>query len=202
MCVNIIAMTERIVIRNGSRILTPKQYRQFREALDPNGGYRIILDVLVNTGLRVVEFWYVARHPECYHASARVIDLPKAGAAKKPKSKTTDRTIKLTPQGCKALETLYSSEIEFRDRTSMREAFIRAAKKAGLGVDGINPKMCRKWLVSWLFECRKDIGIDSADITANMGHGEDVMIQNYLGIFSSDDHMDILMFLRGWGEAR
>jgi integrase len=193
------AMNERIVIRKGSRIFTPKQYRQFREALDPNGGYRIILDVLVNTGLRIVEFWYVARHPECYHASARVIDLPKAGAAKKPKAKTTDRTIQLTAAGCKALETLYASEIGFRDRTSMREAFIRAAKKVGVGVEGINPKMCRKWLVSWLFECRKDLGIDSADITANMGHGEDVMIQNYLGIFSIDDHQDILGFLKGWG---
>lgn len=192
-------MNERIVIRKGSRILTPKQYRQFREALDPNFGYRLLLDAMVNTGLRMVEFWYVVDHPECYHASARVIDLPKAGAAKKPKAKTTDRTIKLTAQGCKALEAVYSSGVEFRHRNSMRDAFIRAAKKSGLGADGINPKMCRKWLVSWLFEARKDIGIDSADITANMGHGEDVMIQNYLGIFAEDDHADIVAFLKGWG---
>jgi hypothetical protein len=194
-------MSDRIVIRNGSRILTPKEYRQFREALDPNFGYRIILDAMVNTGLRITEFWYVVKHPDCYHASARVIDLPKVGAAKKPKAKTTDRTIRLTANGCKALETLYSSGVVFRDRTSMREAFIRAAIKCGLGAEGINPKMCRKWLVSWLFECRKDLGIDSADITANMGHGEDVMIQNYLGIFSQEDHADILTFLKGWGGA-
>ena len=192
-------MSDRVVIRNGSRILTPTEYRKFREALDPNCGYRIILDAMVNTGLRVKEFWYVAKHPECYHASARVIDLPKAGAAKKPKAKTTDRTIRLTEKGCKALETLYNSGVVFRDRTSMRDAFIRAGIKCGLGSDGINPKMCRKWLVSWLFECRKDLGIDSADITANMGHGEDVMIQNYLGIFSQEDHSDILAFLKGWG---
>ena len=194
-------MSERIVIRNGSRILTPNEYRKFREALDPNCGYRIILDAMVNTGLRITEFWYVAKHPECYHASARVIDLPKVGAAKKPKAKTTDRTIRLTTHGCKAIETLYASGVVFRDRTSMREAFIRAAIKSGLGADGINPKMCRKWLVSWLFECRKDLGIDSADITANMGHGEDVMIQNYLGIFSPEDHVDILTFLKGWGST-
>ena len=189
------------MVRNGSRIFTQNEYRKFREALDPNCGYRIILDAMVNTGLRITEFWYVSKHPECYHASARVIDLPKVGAAKKPKAKTTDRTIRLTAQGCRALETLYSSGVVFRDRTSMREAFIRAAIKSGLGADGINPKMCRKWLVSWLFECRKDLGIDSADITANMGHGEDVMIQNYLGIFSQEDHSDILGFLKGWGSA-
>jgi hypothetical protein len=34
-----------------------------------------------------------------------------------------------------------------------------------------------------------------------MGHGEDVMIQNYLGIFSPDDHADIMAFLKGWGGA-
>jgi hypothetical protein len=191
-------MTERIVIRNGSRIFTPKQYRQFREALDPNFGYRLLLDGMVNTGLRMVEFWYVVEHSDCYHASARVIDLPKIGAAKKWKAKTTDRTIRLTQAGCRAMEAIYSSGIIARDRTSMRDAFRRAAKKAGLGVEGINPKMCRKWLVSWLFECRKDLGIDSADITANMGHGEDVMIQNYLGIFSQEDHADIFAFLKGW----
>ena len=83
------------MIRKGSRILTPKEYRQFREALDPNFGYRILLDAMVNTGLRITEFWYVAKHPECYHASARVIDLPKVGAAKKPKAKKATKETKI-----------------------------------------------------------------------------------------------------------
>ena len=146
----------------------------------------------------MVEFWYILKHPECYHAADHIIDLPRKGAAKKPNMKHTDRSIRLTINGCKSMETLFNSGIQFRDRTSMRDAFIRAAEKCGLGKEGINPKMCRKWLVSWLFDARKDLCFDSADITANMGHGEDVMIENYLGIFSKEDHADIVEFLRGW----
>jgi integrase len=189
-------MAERIIIRQGSRILTPKEYAKLRENLDPNFGYRIISDVLLNTGLRIVEFWNLSKHKEWYHGSARVIDLPAAGACKKPKCKKTDRTIKLTANGCKALDTFFGME---RDRTAMREALIRAAIKAGFGKEGINPKMFRKCLVSWLVECRKDLGIDSLEITATMGHSQDTMIDNYLGIgFGKDDHIDMLEFLKGW----
>lgn len=193
-------MTERIIIRNGSRILTPKEYARLRENLDPNVGYRIIIDCLLNTGLRIVEFWNLSKHKEWYHGSARLIDLPASGACKKPKCKRTDRTIKLTAGGCRALDMLFGSELDFRDRTAMREALIRAAVKAGLGKEGINPKMFRKLLISWLFECRKDLGIDSADITVSMGHSEDTMIDNYLGIgFQPEDHADMVAFLKGWG---
>jgi integrase len=192
-------MAERIIIRQGSRILTPKEYAKVRENLDPNFGYRIISDVLLNTGLRIVEFWNLSKHKEWYHGSARVIDLPAAGACKKPKCKKTDRTIKLTANGCKALDTFFGMEIEFRDRTAMREALIRAAIKAGFSKEGINPKMFRKCLVSWLVECRKDLGIDSLEITATMGHSQDTMIDNYLGIgFQKEDHADMLEFLKGW----
>jgi integrase len=195
-------MTERIIVRNGSRILTPKEYAKLREHLDPNFGYRIICDCLLNTGLRVVEFWNLSKHKDWYHASARVIDLPASGACKKPKCKTSDRTIKLTVGGCKALDLMFGSELEFRDRTAMREALLRAAAKAGLDKKGINPKMFRKILISWLFACRKELGIDSIDITVNMGHSEDTMIDHYLGInFTQEDKNDIIAYLKGWGEA-
>lgn len=191
---------ERIVVRKGSRILVPKQFYRIREKLDPNVGYRMIIDVLINTGLRVVEFWNVANNPEWYHSSARVIDLPAIGACKKPKCKSTDRTIKLTANGCKALDVFFGANLDFRDRNSMRDALLRAATKADLGVTGINPKMFRKCLASWLVECRKDLGIDSMDITVSLGHSEDTMIEHYLGIgFSKEDHADMVEFLKGWG---
>jgi integrase len=83
----------------------------------------------------------------------------------------------------------------------MRDVLIRAAVKAGLGKDGINPKMFRKCLVSWLVECRKELGIDSLEITASMGHSESVMMEDYLGIgFGREDHADMLEFLKGWKE--
>jgi len=200
-CIIIIMKKERLLIRNGSRILTPAQHYRLREALDPNGGYRIIIDGLINTGARVVEFWKIVKNPQWYHASRRLIDLPSIGACKKPMCTQTDRTIKLTERGCAALDIIYSSEIEYRDPASMNQALKRAAKKAGFEhVEGINSKMYRKILISWLIECRKDLGIDSSDIQASMGHTEDTMIASYLGIgFDEQEHADMLAFVKGWG---
>lgn len=187
---------ERIIIRNGSRIITPKQYERLRAELKPE--YRIMTDVLIHTGLRIVEFWNLKKNRHWYHRSARVIDLPAIGACKKPKCKRTDRTIRLSDKAINALDRLFEDELDFKDRNSWRGVLIRAAGRSGLGIEGINPKMFRKTLISMLVECRKDLGIDSLEISACMGHSQDTMIDNYLGIFQKEDHSDILEFLKGW----
>ena len=190
-------MSERIIIRQGCRILTPAQYLKLKEHL--NEAYRLISDAMLNTGLRTVEFWALAEHPEWYHASSRVIDLPKEGAAKKAKSAKKDRTIRLTAGGCKALDALFGAKVDYRDRDATRKALRRAATAAGFGPKGIMPKMFRKMLASWLVEGRKELGIDSLDITANMGHEEKTLRDHYLGIgFDKKDHDDMVEFLKGW----
>jgi integrase len=164
-----------------------------------NETYRLITDAMLNTGLRAVEFWALVEHPEWYYPSSRVIDLPKEGAANKVKSTKKDRTIRLTSGGCKSLDTLFALKVEFRDRDAMRKALRRAGVAAGFGTKGIMPKMFRKMLASWLVECRKELYIDSLDITANMGHEERTLRDNYLGIgFDKRDHDDMLEFLKGW----
>jgi integrase len=191
--------TERMLMMEGSRILTPRQYYMFREKLDPNFSYRMIADVLLNSGLRIVEFWKVLENPHWYNPSLRVIDLPKIGACKNPICGTTDRTIRLTPSGCKALETLLGAEIEYRSPTAMRNAFVRAAIKAGLGKDGINPKMLRKCLASWLVAARKAYSIDIFDITSNLGHDQKTLQGNYAGmVFSKPDQAEMVEFLAEW----
>lgn len=192
-------MSSRIIIRQGARILTPKEYDKLREQLDPNIGYRLIIDALLNTGLRVVEFWSLTQNQHWYHSSSRVIDLPAIGAAKKAKSSKKDRTIRLTEAGCKSLDTLFAVGVNFRERDAMGNALKRAAIKAGLGGNGICPKMFRKMLASWLVACRKDFGIDTLDITANMGHDEKTLRDHYMGIgFAAEDHEDMVKFLKGW----
>jgi tryptophan 2,3-dioxygenase len=192
-------MAERVIERQGSRILTPSQYLRLREQLDPNIGYQLITDALLNTGLRTVEFWHLVDNPHWYHSSSRVIDLPAVGAAKKQKSSKKDRTIRLTENGCKSLDTLFAVKIKFKDRDQMGKALKRAAIKAGFGARYINPKMFRKMLVSYLCDCRKELGIDALDITANMGHDEKTLRDHYLGIgFNEKDHLEILEFLQGW----
>jgi integrase len=189
---------KRDLIRSGSRILVPSELRSLREALNPE--YRIIIDGLIHTGARGVEFWAIVKHPEWFHAGRRIIDLPKVGAAKKQKMKHTDRTIKLTINGVYAMQNIYTNGIKFKSRSALNQALKRAAIKAGINPIGINSKCFRKILISWLVEIRKDVGIDSLDITTSMGHTKDTMIEDYLGMaFSRIEHDDMLDFLKGWG---
>lgn len=192
-------MAERVIIRQGCRILTPAQYRKLSAELTVE--YRLICDFLLATGLRLVEFWYVVDHPDCYHAANRLIDLPREGASKKDKSSRKDRTIRLTRGGCNAVEAAFASKLQFKERDAMRGSLIRAAERAGLGRKGIMPKMFRKILVSWLVEVRNDLGVDALEITANMGHDEKTLRDHYLGVgFSKEEHAEMLEYLKGWKE--
>jgi integrase len=190
-------MSEREIIRQKGRILTPREYQAFRSCLNPT--YQVISDVLFHTGLRIVEFWAFVEHPEWYHASVRVIDLPEEGSTKKKKAEYVQRTIRLTLEGCKAVELLNGLHPRKMTRVAMGDAFKRAAIKANLGTKGITPKCLRKSLVSLLMEVRKDLNIDSLDIGASMGHDLETLRVHYLGVgFSKEDHDDIVEFLKGW----
>lgn len=193
-------MTKRIIIRQGSRILTPAEYKLMRECLNQN--YRIISDVLLNSGMRIVEFWEFTKNRQWYHSSGGIIDLPERGACKKPNCTSTDRTIRLTERGCRAIDTMFELGVIYRNKDTMRQALMRAAERAGLTNEGINPKMYRKWLISWLVEARKELGIDALDITSSMGHTEATMKSNYLGVFgcsdTDPDHRDMVEYLKGW----
>jgi integrase len=193
-------MDKRIVEREGSRILIPAEYKLLRENLNQN--YRIISDVLLNTGMRIVEFWKFTENRQWYHPSIRVIDLPKEGACKKEKCTTTNRTIRLTERGCRAIDTMFEVGVIYRNKDTMRQALMRAAERAGIGTQGINPKMYRKWIISWLVEARKELGIDALDITSSMGHTEATLKAHYLGVFgcsdTDPDHRDMVEYLKGW----
>ncbi|MDD3645707.1 MAG: hypothetical protein PHR19_09300 [Bacteroidales bacterium] len=188
--------------KKGSRILTPSLARKIRDCLEPK--YQMIFDIQLNTGLRQVEFWWLMRHPDCYHASRRVIDLPKEGACKKPKCKTDARTIRLTVAGARALENAFYNRLGAEKPLGERafgQALTRACIKAGISPKLINPKCLRKSMESWLVEIRKDMGIDFLDILANQGHTEKVSIESYVGfVFGEQDHADMLKFFKGWKE--
>lgn len=189
----IVHMSRRIILRQGSRILLPSEYVMLRSELPLN--YQVLCDALLNTGMRVVEFWPLCDHPEWYHSSARIIDLPKEGSAKK--GNMEERTIRLTARGAKSLDILFETKPDFRERDSMRGALIRASERSGLGSKGIMPKMFRKWLASYFVECRKDLDIDTLEICANMGHDEKTLRKYYYGVFNPGDHAEIYEFMRG-----
>jgi len=190
-------MAERIIIRQGSRILGPLQAEKLFEQMNP--GYLITCKALLHTGLRLVELWALRDNPEWYNEKSRVIDLPKEGSAKKQKIESVDRTIRLTEEGCKAVSVFLQVRPPVRDSDAFGKALRRYALKAGIGIKGISAKIFRKWLISWLVECKQDLNIDALDITANMGHDLKTLQKHYLGIgFSEDDHIAMVRFLRGW----
>jgi integrase len=187
-------MTSQPIIKQKTRILTPQEYFKLREQLKP--AYKLICDVLLNTGMRVEEFWEFTKNPNWYRAARRCIDMPQ-GSIKKTRALHQERTIVLTLNGCDAVEALRSYTPTPMTRTAMRNALLLAAEHAGLSPEGINPKMFRKTCISWLIAAGKD----SLLVSAHAGHTLETMRVHYLGIsFEKQDLEDIEKYMKGWGE--
>ena len=163
-----------ILSKSKTRILTIHQYKKFREHLNPV--YKCIADVLLNTGMRVEEFWEWYLHDfklkdtpnrRWYKPSLNIIHLPK-GVVKKEKALHQERQIILTENGCQAVETLLNIEIKKVSRASMREAFRLAAEKAGISSEYVTPKMFRKSIETMLLRC----GFSEFRISASIGHSQ------------------------------
>jgi integrase len=113
--------------------------------------------------------------------------------------------------GCDAFDRLVSAKVKFKgqevsvlemrpERVSFGDTLKRYAITAGIGEQGIKPKMFRKTLVSWLVACFPE---KSLYIQASMGHSEDTIVQNYLGLGFTKEEIEIMRttYLKGWGEA-
>ena len=186
------------IIRQNTRILTPREYRLLRENL--NAKYQVICDVLLNTGMRVEEFWDLVDHPQWYDPVRHCIDLPK-GAVKKVKAVYQERTIFLTPDGCDAVKVLFSLKDSIRrtSRVNMGFALKRGAAAAHIDPQGIVPKMFRKTLVSWLIACFPD---RSFQVSASIGHELETMRRHYANLgFQQRDVEEMQKFLQGWGKT-
>jgi integrase len=196
-----------IIIKQDTRILTPSEYEWLREKMDLPY-YPIICDALLLSGMRPIEFKRF--QPDWYMASRRRIKLPD-GACLKDKCEFKERTISLSMPGCDAFDKLVSSKVKFKkqevpvlemrpERVSFGDTLKRYAIVAGIGDQGIKPKMFRKTLVSWLVACFPE---KSLYIQASMGHSEDTIVQNYLGLGFTKEEIEIMRtkYLKGWGEA-
>jgi integrase len=192
-------MDEKAIVKNETRVLTPFEYSQLRNALEDHK-YKTICDVLINTGMRISEFWELCRHPEWYDVKRRCIDLP-GHAVKKAKTVYGARTIPLTLDGCNAVEELFRVNPKYITRQSMIGVLELAAINAKIaeGDKGIMPKMFRKSLISWLMKTYPE---KVFVVAASSGHTFDVMQRHYASLsFQRQDIEDMKKFLKGWGEA-
>lgn len=182
-----------ILSRSGARILFPSEYDKFRSGMKPN--YQIISDALLMTGLRPIEFWRMDR--SWYRAARRCLEVP-VGACMKEKCQQKQRTVILSLPGCEAIERFLNANIKPLKENSMRDSFIRAAIRSGIGPEYITSKMFRKTWVSWLVACYPERGLE---IAASMGHSVETMRTNYLGLAFPRAELDIArnLYLTGWG---
>jgi len=194
-----------IIIKQRARVLFPEDYEKLRAQMPRY--YQLICDAALLSGMRPVELSRF--QPSWYRASRRAIELP-PGACLKEKCLYKNRTIKLSLAGCDAFDRLVSEVVKRKgkdvfayqmipQRVAFRDALIRYSKLAGIGYEGMTEKMFRKTLVSWLVACYPE---KQAYIQASMGHNQDTIVQNYLGIVFTREQLELIRtkYLNEWGE--
>ncbi len=182
-----------VLMVQGARVLTPAEYRALRGAL--NLQYKILLDGLLFTGVRDVEFRELLEHPEWLNSKRMYIHLP-AKAVRKEKVKFKERKILLSSYGLPAVERLFDQPLTLPTREAMRHTLKRAARRSGIGEEGIVPKMMRKTWESWLVASYPEMTLQ---IAMSQGHDQVTAMHHYLNIgFSAQEVEDMKPYVMGW----
>jgi integrase len=210
--------TQDIILKNGTRILTPTEYEKMRAAMirpdvqpvldaalesgdiihaNKIRRYQIICDALLLTGMRYVEFADLER--SWYSGPRRVIQIPKSDKRGKKKCLYTERTVMLSLPGCDAVERYLNSGLRAPHRVSMYEALHNYARWSGIGETGITPKMFRKTFISWAMAAFPEM---AEYIGATVGHSAEVMRRHYLVTgFPSEELRKIReVYMLEWGK--
>ena len=193
------------IIKQDTRVLYPEEYRAIRSHLSFQ--HQLLLDGLLFTGMRGVEYSRFLEHPDWYKPTRRAIDLPK-GSVMKKKVKQAERTVLLSNAGVQAVETLLSYRRQNPDdlrpvsRQSWSETLLRAAMKAVTegrlaSIDGIAPKMTRKTWSSWLLTTHSH---REGSISLSMGHDVRTMLRHYAGLgWPADARQELRQYTAGGG---
>lgn len=189
------------ILKNETCVLTPRECDALFDKL--NSVYRAICEALLYSHMRIEEmFWFIENenpdHPRFYRVGRKCISLPKEGI-KKERTWYKERDVRLSLQGCAAIERLLALHLKKRDlmgRAALNVAIDVAAQKAGLGPVGMCPKMFRKTMISWLVAAYPNLNVW---INASAGHSSDVQLRHYVGIAFSDADLEIIRErCRGW----
>lgn len=187
------------VYKNDTCVLLPREINLMLDKMSPK--YRAICEGLLHTHMRVEEFWWFVQHPDSYKPSRRCISLPKE-AIRKTETVFKERDVVLSLKGCQVVEHLIAMKLtkkDFMTRQAMGQYLNKIAIEAGIGKEGICPKMFRKTMISWLVATFPE---KHTWINSSAGHTSDIQLRHYAGIaFSRTDLEDMRLVLRGWGEA-
>ena len=186
-----------IILKQAIRILRPHEYEKLREEFNPN--HKLIFDGLFFTGLKSSEFWEFLDNPQRYDSITRTIEVPSPPTRRKIKQDS--RTIYLTFLGDRVIKDIINtSGFGAISRQAWGADVKRAANKAGIGIEGISPKMTRKTWTYWLMSVFPD---DTFRIADSMGLDANLLRSEYLTTpFDEEEIERIKWYLQGWGGRR
>jgi integrase len=172
-------------------VLTPMIW----EHLSPT--YKMRGDLLLYTGMRIVEAFQFAKHPDYFRKENEAIFLPIVPGIGKARCTILQRTILLPERGIVAVEEFFKHKVGFAAYQNMEAAFVLAAAKADFDTSFITTKMFRKTMVSWLMTVYPD---RQSQISRCAGHDIKTMNKHYLADgWRKEDKKDMVEELKGWG---
>lgn len=168
------------------RILIPSEYEALRSNI-PQTRHRILIDLLLNSGMRYSETSYFAGHLSTFDAKNRAIVLPGEGTKTRK-----GRTIHLTPAFTQTLDDYIRSDtpITVPCLHSMNPNMRRWGTTT-------TPKVFRKTWESWLLSA----GYSSMHVALSQGHKELISYSHYANLDPRlKSEMDkVRRYTEGWG---
>lgn len=179
------------------KVLTVDEYKKLKDAI-PKEDYKIILDVLLITGMRYIEVCRLYENHEWYNERRNLIHLP-AEAQRKHERRQAERTITNLPTMFNLMMKMFFNGKKPPVESSWNRDLQRWATNAGMNPYGISAKTTRKSIESWMITA----GIVESTVCLRQGHTNLVSMRHYQSLAFSDDEIDdIKKQLIGWGISK
>lgn len=154
---------------------------------------RTLFAICFWTGMRYVEVRRLYQHKEWIMEGRRQIKLDRE-AQQKPRRLAPERYVPIPPQIEGELKYFFKNQRPPSPQ-NWNNDLTRFAERAGLGTEGILPKMTRASIESWMFAA----GLPESWICLRQGHDKLTSLKHYQGIpFVESEVLEIKQRIAGW----
>jgi integrase len=176
------------------RILTPDEYNKLR-AFIPQDRHKMLLDILLITGMRYVEACRLWNNPKWFNPRRNIIHLPPE-AQRKHKRTQQERTIQPLPSMFGYILRDFWEARRPPSESSWNRDLRKWAEMAGIHPYGLSAKTTRKTIESWMIAS----GLNESRICLRSGHDNLTSMRHYQNLAFSDSELnDIKKQLTAWG---
>lgn len=186
---------------NSSRVLTPSEADQMRAVISKPSS-RILFDLMLYTGLRLVEVKQLKDNPNIFDQERRTITI-RSG---KVKASQLSRNVCLSDRGLVAVQEYLKNPSVPSSSTVWQQNLIRWGQRARLqhvpgeedtnNPNGLTVRTTRKSWESWLLSAYPE---KLPYITLSQGHSETTSLRHYLNIsFMPAEKDAIKEQVKGW----